>query len=141
MRRSRIIVTSPQTNFVSSDDYEANFDLKFLDLRDKNYYEICKLLPSVLYNHLIAIKLDEEVTSHLNDNSIGFTEVYQKDDKECTDLSSELNYLNGKIYLQTADFNLEKYFQHLQRDLNNPFASGWNAHADYMRRNRVLITL
>ena len=128
MFKSSIIVTEPAIQIIN---YE-NFGVDYIDLRDKTPYELYKILPSLMYDHLIILKLNEDITHYLNTYGIGFTQVYQCDSE--TDLySNTLGYHSNKIKLKETVLNYIDYHTYISESRNNLWESGWNACQDYIR--------
>ncbi len=133
MFKSSIIVTELAIQIT---DYEY-FGFDYIDLRDKTIYELYKILPTLMYNHLIILKLDESITSYLNTYNIAFTEVYQQDSE--SDLySSTLGYMNNKIRLKDIVLKYEDFHKYIIESIRNSWTSGWNACRDYIRKEKRL---
>lgn len=119
MFKSSIIVTELAIQIT---DYEY-FGFDYIDLRDKTIYELYKILPTLMYNHLIILKLDESITSYLNTYNIAFTEVYQQDSE--SDLySSTLGYMNNKIRLKDIVLKYEDFHKYIIESIRNSWTSG-----------------
>ena len=129
MFKSAIIVTEPNIQIINHE----NVGMKYIDLRDKSIYDLRIILPSLMYNHLIILKLDEDLTRYLNVYGIGFTEVYQEDSE--TELYSKtLNYYCHKIKLKNNILDYVKFYEYISNSRNDLYASGWNACQDYIRK-------